>query len=157
MPHKNFNTLRKQLVDQVGEDRVRAVEKSANDEYEVERLRLGEVRHAQELTQTQLARTLGVSQAQVSRIERQGDLYLSTLASYIEAMGGDLELTAVFGDRRIELAIGELADHADVDPDTPGDLMTALTEELNRARAAAGELVQAPEVSEERRTSAKSS
>jgi transcriptional regulator with XRE-family HTH domain len=59
---------------------------------------LSQMRHARRLTQTQLASTLGVSQAQVSRIENQADLYLSTLRSYVEAMGGDLQLRAVFPD-----------------------------------------------------------
>jgi transcriptional regulator with XRE-family HTH domain len=59
---------------------------------------LAQMRHARRLTQTQLASTLGVSQAQVSRIENQADLYLSTLRSYVEAMGGDLQLRAVFPD-----------------------------------------------------------
>lgn len=59
---------------------------------------LRELRRARDLTQNQLAATLGVSQAQVSRIETQADLYLSTLRSYVQAMGGDLELRVVFGD-----------------------------------------------------------
>jgi transcriptional regulator with XRE-family HTH domain len=57
---------------------------------------LSQLRHARRLTQAQLGAALGVSQAQVSRIENQADLYLSTLRSYVEAMGGQLELRAVF-------------------------------------------------------------
>lgn len=56
------------------------------------------LRQARSLTQMQLAKALGVSQAQVSRIENQADLYLSTLASYVAAMGGELELRVIFGD-----------------------------------------------------------
>jgi transcriptional regulator with XRE-family HTH domain len=59
---------------------------------------LGGLRQARSLTQIQLAKALGVSQAQVSRIENQADLYLSTLASYVAAMGGELELRVIFGD-----------------------------------------------------------
>lgn len=59
---------------------------------------LAGLRQARSLTQMQLAKALGVSQAQVSRIENQADLYLSTLASYVAAMGGELELRAIFGD-----------------------------------------------------------
>ena len=59
---------------------------------------LAEVRRARALTQVQLGKALGVSQAQVSRIENQADLYLSTLVSYITAMGGSLELVARFED-----------------------------------------------------------
>src|SRR5262249_1328087 len=57
---------------------------------------LGDLRKARELTQVQLAKWLDVSQAQVSRLENQTDLYLSTLASYVEAMGGGLEVSARF-------------------------------------------------------------
>src|SRR5438067_2029563 len=52
---------------------------------------LAEVRRARELTQQQIARNLEVNQAWVSKVERQMDMYVSTLRSYIEAMGGDLE------------------------------------------------------------------
>jgi transcriptional regulator with XRE-family HTH domain len=61
---------------------------------------LAGLRQARSLTQVQLAKALGVSQAQVSRIENQADLYLSTLSSYVEAMGGELELRVIFGDGR---------------------------------------------------------
>jgi transcriptional regulator with XRE-family HTH domain len=72
---------------------------------------LRELRRARELTQTQLAASLRVSQAQVSRIETQADLYLSTLRSYVQAMGGDLELRVVFGDGGwAEVSLGEGAE-----------------------------------------------
>jgi transcriptional regulator with XRE-family HTH domain len=48
--------------------------------------------------QSVLAKRLGVNQGQVSRIERQEDPRLSTLEKYIEALGGRLELVAVFED-----------------------------------------------------------
>ncbi len=72
---------------------------------------LGALRQARSLTQAQLAKTLDVSQAQVSRIEHQADLYLSTLRSYLEAMGAELELIAHFEDgTRVELALAELTE-----------------------------------------------
>ena len=57
---------------------------------------LYELRHARQLSQEQLARELHVRQANVSKIERRTDMYISTLRSYIEAMGGELEITAKF-------------------------------------------------------------
>jgi DNA-binding XRE family transcriptional regulator len=57
---------------------------------EVESLR--ELRCLATQTQTELARTLNISQPAVSKIEKQTDMYLSTLRGYIEAMGGDLDL-----------------------------------------------------------------
>lgn len=67
------------------------------------------MRRARALTQTQLARALDVSQAQVSRIESQADLYLSTLESYLGAMGGHLELVGVFDGVRGPLSLGTVA------------------------------------------------
>jgi transcriptional regulator with XRE-family HTH domain len=59
---------------------------------------LYKLREARHLTQTTLAKTLEVSQSEVSKIERRTDVYVSTLGSYIEAMGGRLEISAVFPD-----------------------------------------------------------
>lgn len=74
---------------------------------------LSQLRHARRLTQNQLAAALGVSQAQVSRIENQADLYLSTLRSYVEAMGGELQLRAVFPDGQAALfSPGEILESA---------------------------------------------
>lgn len=66
-------------------------------------LALAEVREEAGRTQAELADTLDVSQANVSRIERQDDLYLSTLREYVEALGGKLEIRAVFPDRVVTL------------------------------------------------------
>jgi len=57
---------------------------------------LEELREARELTQTQLAQGLHVSQGAVSKVERRADMYISTLRSYIRAIGGDLQIRAVF-------------------------------------------------------------
>jgi len=48
------------------------------------------------LSQKAVARALQASQPEVSRIERRADLHVSTLRRYIEALGGELELTARF-------------------------------------------------------------
>lgn len=64
---------------------------------------LAELRRARELTQTQLAEALETTQPGVSAIERRTDLYLSTLRSYVEALGGRLEITAVFDDDPIPI------------------------------------------------------
>ena len=69
---------------------------------------LEHLRAARQMTQVNLAQVLGVNQSAVSKLEKRTDMYLSTLRSYIEAMGGELEIQAVFpeGSVRIEM-LGE--------------------------------------------------
>lgn len=62
----------------------------------VEEMPLRKLRAARELTQENLASVLHVKQSEVSKIERRTDMYLSTLASYVKAMGGTLEVRAAF-------------------------------------------------------------
>ena len=59
-------------------------------------LPLEKLRSARELTQTDMAELLGVNQSAVSKIERRSDMYLSTLRNYVSAMGGTLQIQAVF-------------------------------------------------------------
>ena len=74
---------------------------------------LAQLRRARALTQTQLATLLDMQQPAVSRLERQTDMYLSTLRSYVEAMGGALQLQAVFPDGTVQIvALGDLGDLA---------------------------------------------
>jgi len=53
---------------------------------------LGELRRAAGKAQAEIAATLNIKQPSVSKIEKQGDMHLSTLRSYIEAIGGELDL-----------------------------------------------------------------
>lgn len=50
-----------------------------------------------------VARILDVNQGEVSKIEHRSDICISTLADYIEAMGGRLEIRAVFEDREVRI------------------------------------------------------
>ena len=93
--------------------RVEAARREAVGEQVAYEQSLAELRRARALTQAQLAETLGVPQSQVSRIERQAELYVSTLARYLEAMGGRLELWGVFEDRRVPLSLGDLTHPSD--------------------------------------------
>lgn len=65
---------------------------------------LAELRKQRGATQTDLAEVLEVTQANISRIEHEEDLYLSTLRDYVAALGGELELVAVFPDTTVTLA-----------------------------------------------------
>jgi transcriptional regulator with XRE-family HTH domain len=64
---------------------------------------LDEIRKARQLTQAKLAETLGVNQGEISKIEHRTDIYISTLAGYVEALGGKLEIRAVFPDREMRI------------------------------------------------------
>jgi len=59
---------------------------------------LQQLRKARHLTQLQMARTLKIGQDSISRLENRSDLLLSTLQSYVEAMGGTLSIVAEFKD-----------------------------------------------------------
>ena len=65
---------------------------------------LAELRRAFSLTQDTLARTLKVKQAEISKIENRADMLMSTLRNFVQAMGGDLEVRAVFPGRAIEIS-----------------------------------------------------
>ena len=60
------------------------------------RLRLGDIREAVGKTQVEIASELRLGQGSVSKIERAADMYLSTLRRYIEALGGELLVSARF-------------------------------------------------------------
>jgi len=66
-------------------------------------LALTELRERRGQTQRDLAARIAVSQGRVSKLERQHDIYLSTLQAYVEALGGRLEVDAVFPDERVHL------------------------------------------------------
>ncbi len=103
MATKNFNELRERARardpdwDANVAERQRAIEDA---------LALAELRQSRHVTQVQLAEQLGISQGNVSRLEARSDVYLSTLRSYVEALGGHLEIAAVFGDERVPVEVG---------------------------------------------------
>jgi transcriptional regulator with XRE-family HTH domain len=64
---------------------------------------LEELRRSQEMSQLEVAGILGVNQGEVSKIEHRADVRISTLADYVEALGGRLEIRAVFRDREVRI------------------------------------------------------
>lgn len=64
-----------------------------------EEMTLRDLRKARDLTQVRMAELLGVGQENISRLEGRADMLLSTLRSYVQAMGGSLDLVARFPDR----------------------------------------------------------
>jgi transcriptional regulator with XRE-family HTH domain len=65
---------------------------------------LDQLRKAQQMTQLRLAEVLGINQGEVSKIEHRSDIRVSTLADYVEAIGGRLEIRAVFKDREVRIS-----------------------------------------------------
>jgi DNA-binding XRE family transcriptional regulator len=64
---------------------------------------LNELRAAMEITQEHLAGLLHVNQAAISKLERRTDMYVSTLAGFVRAMGGQLEMTARFPEGTVRI------------------------------------------------------
>ena len=60
---------------------------------------LREIRRATGLTQIELAANLGLGQAQISKVERQDDMLISTLASYLKALGVNASLVIEVGNQ----------------------------------------------------------
>jgi transcriptional regulator with XRE-family HTH domain len=71
---------------------------------------LRQLREARERSQAEMAEKLHIQQAAVSKLERRTDMYLSTLRSYIEAMGGKLEIIARFPNRAVRIKQFEALD-----------------------------------------------
>lgn len=87
------NTLEKKL-NALTPNRRKAIQRRA-----AELATLKELRIAMELTQKDVAAALHIGQDSVSRLEKRSDMLISTLRTYIESMGGTLEITARFPDR----------------------------------------------------------
>jgi transcriptional regulator with XRE-family HTH domain len=67
--------------------------------------RLKELRRRRGLTQRQVAERLGMTQPEVSRLERRSDARLSLVRAFVRALGGELETTARFDGETIALDI----------------------------------------------------
>ena len=64
---------------------------------------LSELRRARGLSQEVLASALNIKQPSVAKIEKRTDMYISTLRSHIQAMGGELEIIARFPDGAVRI------------------------------------------------------
>ena len=65
---------------------------------------LNELRQARGLSQKMLAELLHVQQPSIAKLEKRTDMYLSTLRSHIEAMGGELDVIARFPDGAVKIS-----------------------------------------------------
>ena len=87
-----------EILQAMPEERRRRIEERAA-ELIAEEFRLRDLRRLRRLTQARLSKKLKIGQEGVSRIEKRTDLYLSTLRSYVEGVGGELTLMVKFPDR----------------------------------------------------------
>lgn len=104
---KKFNELRAKMSP---EARARAEEIYTRH---LKEMPLAELRCARGLSQESLAKILGVGQSSISKIERRTDMYISSLRSHIEAMGGELEIIANFPD-----GVLKITGFSDIDSET---------------------------------------
>jgi transcriptional regulator with XRE-family HTH domain len=96
-----FRTIREKM-DPERQERIRQ-----RTEELLAELPLQELRQARALSQQELAEVLGLNQATVSKLERRTDMYLSSLRRFVEAMGGELEISASFPDGKVRIQLFE--------------------------------------------------
>jgi len=97
MSPRNFLELQEKMSRQA---RARSLEKAKKM---IAEMPLDQLRTARRMTQNHLARLLRVNQAAISKMEHRSDMYISTLADFIRAMGGELEIRAVFPDGTVKI------------------------------------------------------
>lgn len=98
MTTSKFRTMRQEMLDDPAFRAEVAREKALMAEID-----LAAARQTSGMTQEAVAAEMGKSQENVSRIERQRDVRVSTLAQFIQAQGGELEINAVFSGKRVSL------------------------------------------------------
>ncbi len=95
---KPFNNLRDKMSPQAQKTSKEKAKKMLSE------MPLQELRQARQLSQERIAEVLSTKQANVSRLEKRSDMYISTLRSYIEAMGGQLDIIARFPDGDVHIS-----------------------------------------------------
>jgi hypothetical protein len=97
MPRRNFRELEARMSPekiQESDTRVRKM---------IEEMPLSRLRAARELTQEHLAAILGKDQSAISQLEHRTDMYIRTLADFVKALGGELEIRANFPDGSVRI------------------------------------------------------
>jgi DNA-binding Xre family transcriptional regulator len=98
MPTRNF----RQLVEAMPPARQQKIETRFQES--LASMPLEELRKAREMTELQLGEVLGIHHSEVSKIEHRADICVSTLVEYVEALGGHLEIRAIFPDREVRVS-----------------------------------------------------
>src|SRR3990170_5676737 len=104
MARTKFSDLRKELEARPGAKERLAAKRAET----LEEIRLYELRHAEAVSQVELAGRLEVTQGAISKFEHADDVRVSTLREYLNALGARLELVAVFDEeeRRVSVHLG---------------------------------------------------
>ena len=95
---KKFAELRAQMTPQAQESALSSARAMLAE------MPLNELRQARGLSQKMLAEVLQVQQPSIAKMEKRTDMYLSTLRSHIEAMGGELDVVARFPDGAVRIS-----------------------------------------------------
>lgn len=105
MARTKFSELRAEVEARPGAEERLGVKRAET----LEEVRLYELRHAEAVSQAELAGRLDVTQGAISKLEHSDDVRVSTLRQYLEALGARLELVAVFDDedRRVPVHLGK--------------------------------------------------
>lgn len=108
--------LKKLLSDPGRAERVATIRDGMRQMDRIYEMNLSVIRTAADMTQLELARNLGVGQAAVSKVERQHDFLLSTLANYVQAAGAQARIIVTVGDQEIEYDLADFTQPADAAP-----------------------------------------
>lgn len=95
---KTWKALKESSLSPAAQARVRA-----RVEAEFEQATLKALRQGLDLTQAEVSHSAEMTQSELSRVENRTDHLTSTLRRYVEALGGKLEVSAVFGGRRVKI------------------------------------------------------
>ena len=95
---KNFNILREKMSPEARVLSDKLVKEALAE------MPLQELRNARGLSQKMLAEALHIQQPAIAKLEKRTDMYISTLRSHIEAMGGELEVIARFPDGNVRIS-----------------------------------------------------
>jgi DNA-binding XRE family transcriptional regulator len=96
--HKAWSEIKRETM---SKERITRVRREAHAELRAMTLR--QLREEAGMTQVELADLAESTQAALSRIERREDNPIATLRRYVEALGGELEVVAVLGNKRVKL------------------------------------------------------
>jgi predicted transcriptional regulator len=98
VPTRTWKSVKNARLDAAALARVKA-----RAEREIKALTLKELRQDLAVTQSALAELAQMTQSELSRLENRADHRVSSLRRYVEALGGEIEITAVIGGRRVKL------------------------------------------------------